>query len=56
MDNAPFRHIKPCGYSDLETTDLAKLAGHERARLSDVKPELLAQLLPNLGYYNQKEL
>ena len=50
MDHEPFRRIKPCGYSGLETTDLATLAGHERAHLSDVKPELLAQLLRNLGY------
>ena len=55
MDHAPFRRIKPCGYAGLETTDLAMLAGHERARLSDVRPELLAQLLHNLGYYNQQE-
>jgi len=55
MDHAPFRRIKPCGYAGLETTDLAMLAGHERARLSDVRPELLAQLLRNLGYYNRKE-
>jgi lipoyl(octanoyl) transferase len=55
MGHEPFRRIKPCGYAGLETTDLAMLAGHERARLSDVRPELLAQLLRNLGYYNQKE-
>ena len=55
MDHAPFRRIKPCGYAGLETTDLAMLAGHERVRLSDVRPELLAQLLRNLGYYGQKE-
>jgi lipoyl(octanoyl) transferase len=50
MDHEPFRRIKPCGYAGLETTDLATLVGHERARWSDVKPELLAQLLRNLGY------
>jgi lipoyl(octanoyl) transferase len=50
MNHEPFRRIKPCGYAGLETTDLATLAGHERARLPDVKPELLAQLLHNLGY------
>jgi len=50
MDHEPFRRIKPCGYAGLETTDLATLAGHERALLSDVKPELIARLLRNLGY------
>jgi lipoyl(octanoyl) transferase len=50
MDHAAFRRIKPCGYAGLETTDLARLVGHERAQLADVKPELLAQLLHNLGY------
>jgi len=55
MNHEPFRRIKPCGYAGLETTDLATLAGHERARMSDVKPELLAQLLCNLGYNLQHE-
>jgi lipoyl(octanoyl) transferase len=50
LDHEPFRRIKPCGYADLETTDLARLAGGERARPADVKPELLAQLLRHLGY------
>lgn len=53
MDHEPFRRIKPCGYAGLETTDLATLAGHARARLSDVKSELLARLLRNLGYNRQ---
>lgn len=50
MDHEPFRRIKPCGYAGLETTDLATLIGHDDVSLSDVKPELLAQLLRNLGY------
>lgn len=50
MDHGPFRRIHPCGYAGLETTDLAALVGPERARLADVKPELLAQLLSNLRY------
>jgi len=50
MDHSPFRRIKPCGYAGLETTDLATLAGREHAHLSELKPELLAQLLRNLGY------
>ncbi len=55
MDHGPFRRIKPCGYAGLETTDLATLGGHERACLSDVKPELLARLLSNLGYNHRQE-
>lgn len=50
MDHAPFRHIKPCGYAGLETTDLATLVGRERADLSEVKTDLLAELVRNLGY------
>jgi lipoyl(octanoyl) transferase len=50
MDHAPFRHIKPCGYAGLETTDLATLAGREHVHLSEVKTELLAELLRHLGY------
>ena len=55
MDHAPFRRIKPCGYAGLETTDLATLAGSEHAHLDEVKSELLAQLLCNLGYNNFQE-
>jgi lipoyl(octanoyl) transferase len=54
MDHEPFRHIKPCGYSGLETTDIAVLTGRECARLPDVKSELLDQILHNLGY-NSRE-
>jgi len=54
MDHEPFRRIKPCGIAGLETTDLATLAGREGTGLSDVKPELLAQLLHNLGYNPHK--
>lgn len=54
MDHAPFRRIKPCGYAGLETTDLATLAGREHAHMSEVKTELLAQLLCNLGYNNHR--
>ena len=55
MDHAPFQRIKPCGYAGLETTDLGRLVGRERAHLADVKPELLAQLLDNLGYNNRED-
>lgn len=53
MNHEPFRRIKPCGYTGLETTDLATLAGKEHAHMSEVKAELLAQLLRNLGYNHQ---
>jgi len=56
MNHEPFRRIKPCGYAGLETTDLATLAGKERAHMSEVKAELLAQLLRNLGYNHQQVL
>jgi lipoyl(octanoyl) transferase len=55
MDHAPFRCIKPCGYDGLETTDLAMLAGRIHAHLHEVKSELLAELVHNLGYNNQQE-
>jgi lipoyl(octanoyl) transferase len=54
MDLEPFRRIKPCGYAGLETIDLATLIGHERVRMPDVRTELLAQLLRNLGYNLQQ--
>lgn len=56
MNHEPFRRIKPCGYAGLETTDLATLAGREHAHLGEVKTELLAQLLRNLGYNNWQVL
>jgi lipoyl(octanoyl) transferase len=55
MDHAPFRRIKPCGYAGLETTDLATLAGREHAQMNEVKSELLARLLHNLGYNPRQE-
>ncbi len=56
MDHQPFRRIKPCGYAGLETTDLATLAGRGHAHLDEVKAELLAQLLRNLGYNHRQAL
>lgn len=54
MDHTPFRRIRPCGYAGLETTDLATLVGRTPVHLNEVKTELLAQLLHNLGYNNQQ--
>lgn len=52
MDLGPFGRIRPCGYQDLETVDLASLdvtAGTNRD-LAAVGDRLLALLLGNLGY------
>lgn len=50
MDLEPFRHIKPCGYAGLETTDLVRLAGRAHAAPDTVKAEMQTRLLENLGY------
>lgn len=50
MDLEPFRRIKPCGYAGLETTDLVSLLHGERPLLADIKTNLVARLLMNLGY------
>lgn len=55
MDHGPFQRIKPCGYAGLETTDLARLVGRERVQMADVKSELLAQLVHDLGYNNRED-
>lgn len=46
MDLAPFRRINPCGYADLEVTQLADLCGvAEPARFRrDLEPRLLERL------------
>ena len=55
MDLEPFRHIKPCGYAGLETTDVATLLGNERAQFADIKAALLGPLLVNLGYNDARQ-
>ncbi len=55
MDLEPFRRIKPCGYAGLETIDLARLLGPERAQPAGIKPLLLASLLRNLDYSAQPD-
>ena len=52
MDLEPFRRIKPCGYAGLETIDLARICAH--ATTKEVKAELLAHLLRNLGYNDRR--
>jgi lipoyl(octanoyl) transferase len=50
MDLAPFRRIKPCGYTGLETIDLATLMDGLPITLPEVEAGLLPHLLRNLGY------
>ena len=49
MDLTPFAGINPCGYADLQVTDLRQLAGIESvARFrEDFEPRLLARLAPS---------
>jgi lipoyl(octanoyl) transferase len=48
MDLEPFERINPCGFEDLETTDLARLKGvTDLARVrADLAPRLVARLAP----------
>jgi len=48
MDLAPFCRINPCGYPDLQITQLADLGGP--ADVDTVSEDLLPHLLENLGY------
>jgi lipoyl(octanoyl) transferase len=47
VDLEPFSRINPCGYRDLEVTDLARLGGP--ADTDEVRAELLPFLLDRLG-------
>ena len=48
VDLEPFTRINPCGYTNLEVTDLARLgAEHD---LQNVQPALLSKLLTHLGF------
>jgi lipoyl(octanoyl) transferase len=48
MDLEPFERINPCGFADLETTDLARLAGvADLGRVgADLAPRLAARFAP----------
>jgi lipoyl(octanoyl) transferase len=48
MDLEPFRRINPCGFANLEVTDLATLGGSSRVR--EVAQRLAPELLAELGY------
>lgn len=48
MDLEPFSRVNPCGYAGLAMTQLKDLKGP--ARLTEVQPVLLAQLMNHLGY------
>jgi len=49
MDLKPFAGINPCGYADLQVTDLRALAGIESVERfrRDFEPKLLARLAPS---------
>jgi lipoyl(octanoyl) transferase len=46
MDLEPFQRIHPCGFADLEVTDLAALCGVDDLQRfrADFEPRLLARL------------
>ena len=48
MDLAPFREIAPCGYSDLEVTQLCEW--YRPADMEQIAESLVAHLLRDLGY------
>jgi len=48
MDLAPFRDIAPCGYSDLEVTQLREW--HRPVDMAQTAELLITHLLRNLGY------
>jgi lipoyl(octanoyl) transferase len=48
MDLEPFRRINPCGFANLEVTDLATLGGPSSVR--EVAQRLAPELLAELGY------
>ena len=48
MDLEPFRRINPCGFANLEVTDLATLGGSSCVR--EVAQRLAPELLAELGY------
>ena len=52
VDLEPFSRINPCGFSQLQMTDLARLGAP--AALSDVWPRLLPHFLRHLGMPGSK--
>ncbi len=52
IDLEPFSRINPCGYAELEMTDLARLGGS--AELDAVWPQLLPHFLRHLDFDNAK--
>jgi lipoyl(octanoyl) transferase len=48
MDLEPFSRINPCGYAQLQMTELAELVDHPDIR--SVQNELIECLMTNLGY------
>lgn len=54
MDLEPFRRINPCGYQDMEMTQVAAL--QPKPDFVAIQAELLAQLMNNLGYTERQIL
>lgn len=52
IDLEPFSRINPCGYAELEMTDLTRLGA--AAELDAVWPQLLPHFLRHLGFDNVK--
>lgn len=54
MDLTPFRHINPCGYADLEMTQLKDHITTDEALCDSVSEKLVAHFCNILGYNKQQ--
>ncbi|MDH3647285.1 MAG: lipoyl(octanoyl) transferase LipB [Gammaproteobacteria bacterium] len=54
MDLSPFQRINPCGFKDMEVTQLSDLGGPEQ--LATVRDDLALRLIMNLGYNAPPEI
>jgi len=52
VDLAPFSRINPCGFSDLELTDLKRLGVHES--MPDIADRVLQHMLIHLGFQHKR--
>ena len=53
MDLEPFSRINPCGYPDMEVTQLKELAG--TVSIDDVAGQLTDHILRRLGYNQDQQ-
>lgn len=53
MDLEPFRRINPCGYAQMQMTQMADLAPH--TNINEVGQKLIAHLAAQLGYHQWQE-